>query len=62
MFMALIHNAELRGENAFEYLTAVLQNETAVAEAPAAWMPWNYREASARTTEQSAPPQAPASA
>jgi transposase len=62
MFMALIHNAELRGENAFEYLVAVLQNESAVAEAPAAWMPWNYREASARTTEQSAPPQAPASA
>jgi hypothetical protein len=47
---------------AHDYLTAVLQNETAVAEAPAAWMPWNYREATARTTEQSAPPQAPASA
>ena len=62
MFMALIHNAELRGENAFDYLTAVLQNETAVAEAPAAWMPWNYREANARTTGQAEPPRAPASA
>jgi transposase len=62
MFMALIHNAELRGENAFDYLTAVLQNESAVAEAPTNWMPWNYREAIARTTEQSALPQAPTSA
>jgi transposase len=62
MFMALIHNAELRGENAFDYLTAVLQNETAVAQAPAAWMPWNYRDASARITKQSAPLHAPASA
>jgi transposase len=62
MFMALIHNAELRGENAFDYLTAALHNETAVAEAPADWMPWNYRETIARITQQSAPLHAPASA
>jgi hypothetical protein len=62
MFMALIHNAELRAQNAFDYLTAVLQNETAVADAPANWMPWNYRQAIARPTEQSALHQAPASA
>ncbi len=39
MFMSLIYTAELRGENPFEYLTAVLRNEKAVAENPADWMP-----------------------
>jgi hypothetical protein len=62
MFMALIHNAELRGENAFEYLAAILQYERAAAEAPADWMPWNHRETIARITEKSAPLQATVSA
>jgi hypothetical protein len=43
MFMSLIHTAELRGENPFEYLTAILQNEKAAAQHPAAWLPWSYR-------------------
>jgi len=43
MFMSLINTAELRGENPFEYLTAVLSNETAAAACPADWMPWTYR-------------------
>jgi hypothetical protein len=44
MFMSLIYTAELRGENPFDYLTAVLRNEKAAAEHPAAWLPWTYRE------------------
>ncbi len=60
MFMSLIYTAELRGENPFEYLTAVLRNEKAVAENPADWMPWTYRATLARLAEQH--PRAPASA
>jgi hypothetical protein len=44
MFMSLIYTTELRSENPFEYLTAILRNEKAVAEHPAAWLPWTYRE------------------
>lgn len=43
MFMSLIHTAELRAENPFEYLTAVLRNHKAVALCPADWLPWTYR-------------------
>lgn len=43
MFMSLIHTAELRGENPFEYLTAILRNDKAVALQPADWLPWTYR-------------------
>ena len=46
--MSLIHTAQLCGENAFEYLTALLTYAPAVAEAPASWMPWNWREALSR--------------
>lgn len=49
MFMALIHTAELRHENPFEYLTAVLRNERAVAANPADWLPWTYRATLARS-------------
>ena len=48
MFMSLIHTAQLRGENPFEYLVAVLRNEKAVAECPADWLPWTYRATLAR--------------
>lgn len=48
MFMSLIHTAELRGENPFEYLTAVLQNEKAAARDPADWLPWSFRATLAR--------------
>lgn len=43
MFMSLIYTAELRGENPFEYLTALLRNYKAAAERPAEWLPWTYR-------------------
>jgi len=55
MFMSLIYTAELRGENPFEYLTAVLRNEKAAAETPAQWLPWTYRATLARLTERTAP-------
>lgn len=55
MFMSIIYTAELRGENPFEYLTAVLRNEKAVAENPAQWLPWTYRAALARIAERSTP-------
>jgi hypothetical protein len=48
MFMSLIYTAELRGENPFEYLTAVIRNDKAVAQHPADWLPWNYRATLAR--------------
>jgi hypothetical protein len=43
MFMSLIHTAELRGENAFDYLTQVQRHARAAADNPADWMPWTYR-------------------
>ncbi len=43
MLMSLIHTAQLRDENPFEYLAAVLHNEKAAANHPADWLPWTYR-------------------
>jgi transposase len=48
MLMSLIHTAQLRADNPFEYLTAVLQNEKAAAAHPADWLPWTYRATLAR--------------
>jgi transposase len=48
MFMSLIHTAELRRENPFEYLTAILRNDKAAAQHPADWLPWSYRATLAR--------------
>jgi hypothetical protein len=45
IFMSLIHTAELNGVQAFDYLVALMRHAENVARAPAAWMPWNYREA-----------------
>lgn len=55
MMMSLIYTAELRGENPFEYLTAVLRNEKAVAARPAEWLPWTYRATLARMAEVTTP-------
>jgi len=44
IYMSLIHTAELAGVEAFHYLVALLRNAKDVAESPADWMPWNYRE------------------
>lgn len=41
--MSIIYTAEVNGENALAYLTALLRHAKAVAERPADWLPWNYR-------------------
>ena len=43
--MSLIHACELAGANPFDYLTALSRHADVVAATPAAWMPWNYRDA-----------------
>ena len=42
IFTTLIHTAELHGKSPFDHLTALLRHARAVAEQPAAWMPWTY--------------------
>ena len=56
VFMSLIHTAELNGAEPFGYLVALLRNGRQVAEAPAAWMPWNYKNASALPASGADPP------
>jgi hypothetical protein len=55
LFMSLIHTAELHQVEPFDYLVALQRHEAAVALDPAAWMPWNYTEALARTHADPAP-------
>jgi transposase len=43
LYMTLIYTAQLHGENAFEYLTALLRHASDVADDPAAWLPWTFR-------------------
>jgi hypothetical protein len=43
-FMSLIFTAERNGENPFDYLVALQRHHEKVTDAPADWMPWNYRE------------------
>jgi transposase len=47
VFMSLIHTAELNAVNAFHYLTELLRHAKQVADNAEAWMPWNYRLATA---------------
>jgi len=42
--MSLIHTCELNDANPFEYLIEVQKHAEELAENPAAWMPWNYRQ------------------
>ncbi len=44
-FMSLIHTVELCDGNPFDYLVALLRHHEHVAEEPARWLPWNYRQA-----------------
>lgn len=44
VYMTLIYTTQLHGENPFEYLTALLRHAREVAQTPAAWLPWNYRD------------------
>jgi len=45
LFMSLIHTCELNGVNPFEYLIELQKHAEQLAQNPAAWMPWNYRQA-----------------
>ena len=49
LFMSLIHTCQLCGANSFEYLTELQRHARELAASPAEWMPWNYRQALART-------------
>lgn len=49
LYMSLIHTCELNGANPFDYLTELLRHPAELTVLPAEWMPWNYREALART-------------
>ncbi len=42
--MSLIHTAELCGANSFDYLAERQRHARELADNPAVWMPWNYRE------------------
>jgi transposase len=45
LFMSLIHTCELNGTNPFDYLTELQKHAAELARDPAAWMPWNHRQA-----------------
>lgn len=44
LYMALIHTAELNGENPLHYLTQLMRHPKAVAQDPDRWLPWTYRQ------------------
>jgi hypothetical protein len=50
LFMSLIHACELNGVNPFDYLTQLQRHQTELAQTPADWMPWSYRDTLARMT------------
>jgi hypothetical protein len=56
LYMALIATAKLAGAEPFDYLNALQRHAEEVAQAPAAWMPWNYREARGETARATGPP------
>ncbi len=56
VFMSLIHTAELNDVEPFGYLVALLRHGDELGNAPADWMPWNYREALARLDARADPP------
>jgi transposase len=44
LFISLIHSAELCGASPFDYLVELQRHSEELAQDPAQWMPWNYRE------------------
>ena len=44
LYMSLIATCELAGTNPFDYLSELQRHHRQVAEKPAEWLPWNYRE------------------
>jgi transposase len=59
MFMSLIHTAELRGANPFDFLTQVQRHQRAAAANPADWLPWTYRDTLARVAASETGSRAP---
>ena len=55
-FMSLIHSGELAGVNPFDYLVQLLRHADRLAERPADWLPWNYRETVERIAREVNPP------
>ena len=51
LFMSLIHTCQLCGVNSFDYLVELQRHALELAARPAEWMPWNYRETLARSTQ-----------
>ena len=49
--MSLIHTCELNGIPSLGYLIALQKYASNVAEQPAAWMPWNYRDTMTQAAE-----------
>ena len=43
IYMRLIHTCRLCDVNPFDYLNALLRRAQAVIDAPARWLPWNFR-------------------
>ena len=54
LFMNLIHTAELGGVNPLDYITELLRHPSELAQSPANWMPWNYRENLAQAADLAA--------
>ncbi len=50
LYMALIATAKLAKADPFDYLNELQRHADEVADDPAEWMPWNYRETMARAT------------
>lgn len=44
LYMSLIHTCELNDVNPFDYLTELQRHRTELAQTPADWMPWSYRD------------------
>jgi len=44
LFMSIIHTCSLCKVNPFEYLKALQEHSSSIAENPEKWMPWNYRQ------------------
>ena len=54
--MSIIYTAEINGENALEYLTALLRHARELAERPGDWLPWTYRATLTRLGARGAAP------
>jgi hypothetical protein len=50
VLISLIETCRLAGANPLDYLSALMENRSAVFANPAAWLPWNYRESLADTS------------